>query len=63
MREIRLGPDVLGGEEPQGIVPEGHWQAARTTGGWSLVSCTVSPGFRFEGFDLVPPGFDIPPRR
>jgi len=25
-----------------------------------LVSCTVSPGFRFEGFDLAPPGFDIP---
>ncbi len=63
VREIRLGPDVLGGEEPQGIVPEGHWQAARTTGDWSLVSCTVSPGFRFEGFELAPPGFEIPPHR
>lgn len=56
----RLGADLAGGEAPQVIVPKGHWQAARTTGDWTLVSCTVSPGFRFEGFDLAPPGFDIP---
>jgi predicted cupin superfamily sugar epimerase len=41
-------------------VPEGWWQAAESTGDWTLVSCTVSPGFRFEGFDLAPEGFDIP---
>lgn len=54
-----LGPDLNAGA-PQIIVPEGHWQAARTTGAYTLVSCTVSPGFRFEGFTLAPPGFDIP---
>ncbi len=59
-RELRLGPDVLGGDAVQGIVPAGWWQAARTTGAWSLVSCTVSPGFQFEGFTLAAPGFDIP---
>lgn len=59
-RELRLGPDVLAGEAVQGIVPAGAWQAARSTGGWSLVGCTVSPGFRFEGFELAPPGFEIP---
>lgn len=59
-RDNRLGPDVLSGERPQIIVPAHHWQAAATTGGWSLVGCTVSPGFRFEGFALAPPGFDIP---
>ena len=53
-----LGPD-LATARPQVVVPEGHWQAARTTGDWSLVGCTVSPGFRFEGFELAPPGFDI----
>lgn len=58
--EHRLGPDLAAGESPQLIVPEGHWQAARGTDGWSLVGCTVSPGFRFEGFTLAPPGFDIP---
>lgn len=56
----RLGPDVLGQDHPQIIVPTGHWQAARSSGDWTLVSCTVSPGFRFEGFTLAPPGFDIP---
>jgi uncharacterized protein len=59
-REVLLGPDVLAGQVPQGIVPKDWWQAARTTGDWSLVSCTVSPGFRFDGFTLAPPGFDIP---
>ncbi|NKX72288.1 cupin domain-containing protein [Rhodobacteraceae bacterium R_SAG1] len=54
-----LSPDLTKGE-PQLIVPEGHWQAARTTGDYTLVSCTVSPGFQFEGFELAAPGFDIP---
>lgn len=58
-RDTRLGPDVLAGEAPQGIVPAGHWQAARPTGDWTLVGCTVSPGFRFEGVELAPPGFEI----
>ena len=56
----RLGPDVLAGEMPQLIVPARYWQAATSLGGWTLVSCTVSPGFRFDGFELAPPGFDIP---
>lgn len=59
-RSVRLGPDVLAGESPQVVVPKGWCQAARSTGDWTLVSCTVSPGFRFEGFELAPPGFDIP---
>ena len=59
---VRLGPDLAAGERPQVIVPRDHWQAAESTGDWTLVSCTVSPGFRFEGFDLAPPGFDIPAR-
>lgn len=57
---LRLGPDLAAGETPQAIVPPHHWQAAETTGAWTLVGCTVSPGFRFEGFELAPPGFDIP---
>jgi predicted cupin superfamily sugar epimerase len=57
---VALGPDLAAGERPQGIVPAGWWQAATTTGDWTLVGCTVSPGFSFDGFDLAPPGFDIP---
>ena len=59
-QDLRLGPDLAAGERPQGIVPEGYWQAAATTGDWTLVGCTVSPAFRFEGFELAAPGFDIP---
>ncbi|MEL6958302.1 MAG: cupin domain-containing protein [Pseudomonadota bacterium] len=58
--DLRLGPDILAGERPQGIVAKDHWQAVETLGDWTLVSCTVSPGFTFEGFTLAPPGFDIP---
>ncbi len=54
-----LTPDLSAGA-PQLIVPQGHWQAARSTGDYTLVSCTVSPGFQFEGFELAAPGFDIP---
>jgi len=54
-----LTPDLSAGR-PQIIVPRDHWQAARTTGDYTLVSCTVSPGFRFDGFTLAPDGFDIP---
>ena len=59
-RDIRMGPDVLGEDQAQAVVPAGHWQAARSLGAWSLVTCTVSPGFRFEGFELADPGFDLP---
>lgn len=54
-----LGPNLFSKEQPQIIVPAHHWQAARSTGDWTLVGCTVSPAFRFDGFDLAPPGFDI----
>lgn len=57
--ETRLWPDVLGGEVVQAVVPAGWWQAARSTGAWTLVSCTVSPGFRFEGFELAPAGWSL----
>ncbi len=56
----RLGPNLGAGEAPQLIVPPHHWQAAESTGAYSLVGCTVSPGFSFDGFTLAPPGFDIP---
>lgn len=54
-----LSPNLAEGA-PQIIVPRDHWQAARSTGDYTLVSCTVSPGFQFDGFTLADPGFDIP---
>ena len=50
-----LGRDLLGGQVGHAAVPPFTWQAARSRGVRSLVSCTVAPGFRFEGFELAPP--------
>jgi uncharacterized protein len=52
---ITLGADLAAGERPQAAVPTGAWQAAHSLGDWTLVSCTVAPGFEFAGFELAPP--------
>ena len=57
IRMITLGNDLAKGERPQGIVPTGWWQAAETLGAWTLVGCTVAPGFEFSGFELAPKGW------
>jgi predicted cupin superfamily sugar epimerase len=35
-------------------VPARAWQAAESIGDWTLVGCTVAPGFDFSGFELAP---------
>ncbi len=52
-----LGIDLAAGARPQLRVPEGWWQSAESTGAWTLVSCVVSPAFRFDGFTLAPEDF------
>ena len=52
-----LGPDLAIGQTPHGVVPAGAWQSARSTGEFTLVSCTVAPGFEFSGFELAAPGW------
>lgn len=58
---IRLGLDFAAGERPQAIVPCNHWQRARSLGAWTLVGCTVAPGFEFSGFTIAEPGFEPSP--
>jgi len=58
LERITLGPDLLAGERPQAVVPAGAWQAAESLGDWTLVGCTVAPGFEFAGFELAPPGWE-----
>jgi len=53
-----LGNEFEGGHHPQLVVPKGAWQAARTLGAFTLVGCTVAPGFEFASFELAPPGFE-----
>jgi hypothetical protein len=56
-RSVRLGPDLAAGEAPQAVVPAQAWQAAASTGDWTLVGCTVAPGFDFAKFELAPNGW------
>lgn len=58
----RLGPNLARGDVPQIVVPAGHWQCATSLGAWTLVGCTVAPGFEFSGFELAPPGWRPLPR-
>lgn len=58
----RLGIDVDADQSPQVVVPAGCWQAAESLGAWTLVGCTVVPGFSFDGFELAPPDWRPTPR-
>jgi len=55
LQSITLGNDILNGEVPQFVVPAQTWFAAKikTATGYSLVSCTVAPGFDFSDFELA----------
>ncbi|MCH9809427.1 MAG: cupin domain-containing protein [Alphaproteobacteria bacterium] len=57
-RHVTLGNDLIAGHRPQAVVPPGHWQRAESLGDYTLVGCTVAPGFMFETFVLAPPGFE-----
>lgn len=58
--EHLLGPDLAAGERPQAVVPAGWWQTARSLGDWTLVGCTVAPGFDFARFELAEQGWQPP---
>jgi predicted cupin superfamily sugar epimerase len=53
-----LGPELAAGQRPQLMVPAGVWQAARSLGDWTLVGCTVAPGFEYRGLELAPEGWE-----
>ena len=57
VQEVTLGPDLAAGQRPQAIVPQFGWQSARSLGDWTLVGCTVAPGFAFSGFEMAPPNW------
>lgn len=61
--DTRLGADLAAGERPQAVVPARAWQRAQSLGAWTLVGCTVAPGFAFAGFELAPHGFEPAYRR
>ena len=58
-----LGPELPQGQRPQLVVPAGWWQTAASLGRFTLVSCTVSPGFEFAGFEMAPADWRPEPRK
>ena len=53
---VVLGIDLAGGMRPQIVVPEGVWQGSRLMAGagdgsFTLLGCTVSPGFDFDDYE------------
>ena len=50
----RIGRELALGETPQLVVPAGCWFAAEVVNesAFSLVGCTVSPGFDFRDFEM-----------
>lgn len=55
---VTLGPDLAADQRPQVVVPPHVWQAAESLGDWTLVGCTVAPGFEFARFELAPNGWN-----
>jgi hypothetical protein len=58
-----LGPEVLAGQAPQIVVPAGWWQCATSLGAFTLVGCTVAPGFEFSGFEMADADWRPTPRK
>jgi predicted cupin superfamily sugar epimerase len=54
---VILGGDLEADQRPQAIAPAGDWQSARSLGDWTLVGCTVAPGFEFSKFEMAAPGW------
>src|SRR5688572_19112925 len=52
LTRLRLGP-LDEDQAPVQAVPAGVWQAARSTGAYTLVSCSVGPGFEYADFELL----------
>jgi predicted cupin superfamily sugar epimerase len=57
VHRLHLGSNLAASERPQAVVPRRAWQAAESLGDWTLVGCTVAPGFEFAGFEMAPPGW------
>ncbi|ERF77117.1 hypothetical protein EPUS_07658 [Endocarpon pusillum Z07020] len=58
VRQPTLGPDIFDNQAPQIVIEKGQWQRAQSLGDWTLVGCTVAPGFTFGGFELAAEGWE-----
>lgn len=58
LTRVQLDTSARGGQSTQ-VVPAGVWQSARSLGDYTLVDCSVSPGFSWRGFELLQGGSDV----
>jgi hypothetical protein len=58
VQRLRLGP-IGPIARPVAVIPVGAWQAARTTGAYTLVGCTMGPGFADADFRLLRDGSEV----
>ncbi|OAA35404.1 Cupin family protein [Metarhizium rileyi] len=58
VRDQVLGPDIWNGERPQVVIERNVWQHAQSLGDWTLVGCSVAPGFEFAAFEMAEPGWE-----
>jgi len=58
LQSVVLGPGLAEDQVPQAIVPRLCWQSARSLGAYTLIGCTVAPGFEYSGFELAPEGWE-----
>ncbi len=52
--DVILGNNIENGESPQAVIKKGTWFAAamNDTSSYTLVGCTVAPGFDFSDFEM-----------
>ncbi|KAL4955907.1 RmlC-like cupin domain-containing protein [Aspergillus filifer] len=58
VRNLILGPDIWNSEQPQIVIQPQEWQHAQSLGNWTLVGCSVAPGFESSGFEMKEPGWE-----
>ena len=51
---ITLGNNIDDNENMHLVVKAGSWFSMESTGGYSLIGCTVAPAFDYEDFELAP---------
>ena len=48
LRKLRIDSN-----NPIEMIPSGYWQAAKSSGAFTLASCFVGPGFDFSDFEML----------
>ena len=56
--DITLGNNIDGNENMHLVVKAGSWFSMTSTGDYSLIGCTVAPGFDYKDFELAPKNWE-----